>query len=142
MALKCQAPSCGHEFDDAVHMGELEAKDAGETPYFTAVNTPDDGFGIGTDYVCSASCMLEFLESFSESDTGVVTDAIARELIETMMGRALAVDDDPSEDRPRSFEHAVRLLVPTDHTDHIEDAYEQAMGDPDDGAGDEGGETA
>ena len=56
-----------------------------------------------------------------------------------MMGRALAVDDDPSEERPRSFEHAVRPLVPTEHTDHITEAYEQAIGEG--GAEGEGGEA-
>ena len=49
------------------------------------------------------------------------------------------VDDDPSEERPRSFEHAVRPLVPTEHTDHITEAYEQAIGEG--GAEGEGGEA-
>jgi len=62
MALACQAPDCDHEFDDAVRFDEHDARDAGEIPYFTAVYVPEDGFGIGTDYVCSASCMRDYLE--------------------------------------------------------------------------------
>ena len=50
----------------------------------------------------------------------------------------MTVDDDPSEERPRSFEHAVRPLVPTEHTDHITEAYEQAIGE----GGAEGASTA
>lgn len=81
-------------------------------------------------------------EHVADAESDVATDAIARELIETMMGRALAVDDDPSEDRPRSFEHALRLLIPSEYTDHIEDAYEQATEGGVDDAESEGGEAA
>ncbi|WP_226043438.1 hypothetical protein [Natrinema sp. DC36] len=70
------------------------------------------------------------------------TEAIAHSLIETMMGRALAVDDDPGEGRPRSFEHAARLLIPTEYSGHISDAYEQAMGDRGDGSENTGGGAA
>ncbi|MFC6766047.1 hypothetical protein [Natrinema soli] len=65
-------------------------------------------------------------------------EAVAHDLIETMMERAFAVDGDPSEDRPRSFEHAIRLLVPTEYSGHITEAYEQAMGDSE--AENDGGE--
>lgn len=70
MALVCQAPECDHEFDDAVSWSELDAAAAGETPYFTAVYRPDDGIGVATDYVCSASCMQAYLEEFDGGDGG------------------------------------------------------------------------
>lgn len=70
-------------------------------------------------------------------DLECATEAVAHDLIETMMGRALAVDDDPSEDQPRSFEHAARLLVPSEYSGHINDAYEQAMGGAEVVGGDE-----
>lgn len=68
MSLACQAPECDHEFDDAVGWDEHDARDAGETPYFTVVYEPDDGLGMLTDYVCSASCMRDYLEEFDGGD--------------------------------------------------------------------------
>jgi len=69
MVLACQAPSCDHEFDDAVGWDEHDARDAGETPYFTAVYESDDGFGMVTDYVCSASCMRDYLDEFNGGES-------------------------------------------------------------------------
>lgn len=68
MAMKCQAPDCGHEFDDSVSWDELDARDAGETPYFTHVFEPADGFGVTTSYLCSADCMEDYLEDLSNGD--------------------------------------------------------------------------
>lgn len=81
---------------------------------------------------------IEIDDSIETNDGG--DEAIAHDLIETMMERALAVDGDPSEDRPRSFEHAIRLLVPSEYSGHINEAYEQAMGNSE--AANDGGESA
>jgi len=62
MALTCGATSCDHEFDDALWSGELEARDAGEVPYFTHVQVPDDGLGVETVYLCSTDCVTEYVE--------------------------------------------------------------------------------
>jgi hypothetical protein len=41
-----------------------------------------------------------------------------------MSTTAHTVDDDPGEQPPRSFEHALRLLIPSDHVDVIEEVTE------------------
>lgn len=66
MAITCSGPECDHEFDDAIYHGELEAKDAGETPYFTHVHEPEDGIGVETDTLCSAGCMREYLDDLED----------------------------------------------------------------------------
>jgi|AntRauTorcE11898_2_1112593.scaffolds.fasta_scaffold60937_2 hypothetical protein len=48
-------------------------------------------------------------------------DENVREAYRAMFVRARAVDNDPGEQRPRSFEHALRLLIPSDHVDVIEE---------------------
>lgn len=48
-------------------------------------------------------------------------DEEIREAYRTMFDRARAVDEDSSEERPRSFEHALRLLIPSDHIELIEE---------------------
>lgn len=48
-------------------------------------------------------------------------DEDVREAYRTMFGRARAVDEDPGEQPPRSFEHALRLLIPSDHIELIEE---------------------
>lgn len=62
MAFVCQAPDCETEFDDAVVHDDLDAAERGETPFFSRTYVPDDGFGVGTDYVCSAECMRAYLD--------------------------------------------------------------------------------
>jgi len=62
MALVCGAPDCDHEFDDSVGWDKHEARDAGETPYFTHVFENPDGIGMVDVYVCSVECMREYLE--------------------------------------------------------------------------------
>ncbi|RQG93751.1 hypothetical protein [Natrarchaeobius oligotrophus] len=44
-----------------------------------------------------------------------------REAYRTMLSRARAVDADPANEPPRSFEHAFRLLVPTANIDVLQE---------------------
>ncbi|MDF9748402.1 hypothetical protein [Natrinema salsiterrestre] len=120
--------NCGHCGADLPSRAREAVEDGDRDEIVLHVFNPEDepSFVVSqTDGYCDLECASE---------------AVAYDFIETMMGRALAVDGDPSEDRPRSFEHAVRLLVPSEHSDHISEAYEQAIGD--DGAEIEAGESA
>lgn len=69
MAFACQAPDCDHEFDDSVGWDEHDARDAGETPYFTRVFENPDGIGMVTDYVCSSECMRKYLDKINGVQT-------------------------------------------------------------------------
>lgn len=64
MSYTCKAPSCDTVFTDAVLDDPLAARESGEIPYFTHVYRPSDGVGVATDYLCSASCMAEYLDTF------------------------------------------------------------------------------
>ncbi|UTF56038.1 hypothetical protein [Natronosalvus rutilus] len=66
MALTCKGPECDHEFADEIWHGDLEAKEAGETPFFTHVHEPDDGLGVVTSYLCSADCMRGYLDDLED----------------------------------------------------------------------------
>ncbi|MFC6765411.1 hypothetical protein [Natrinema soli] len=48
-------------------------------------------------------------------------DENVREACRTMFDRARAVDDDPGEQPPRLFEHALRLLISSDHIELTEE---------------------
>ena len=57
MTVVCQNDDCDHEFDDAVSWDPVDARDAGETPFFKHIYEPDDGIDVVTDYYCSLRCL-------------------------------------------------------------------------------------
>lgn len=111
--------NCEHCDADLPSRARQAVEDGDRDEIVLHVHNPEDepSFVVSqTDGYCDLEC---------------ATEAIAHGLIETMMGRALAVDGDPGEGSPRSFEHAVRLLVPSRYSEHISEAYQQAIGDGD-----------
>ena len=66
MSIVCGSPSCGYEFHDAVLDDVLEAREAGEVPFWSYHRISEDGIGVETVRFCSEDCLMAFLDGDRE----------------------------------------------------------------------------